>query len=110
MRIGGGGATKGTVPTDVLAAALICGSTCSVCKDPVTQVPLAFPSHRCLEAPERRTPHFCGTFSGCRCPEGQLLQDGRCVALRDCRCALPSGNATLQFLPGDDVSMDCNAW
>ncbi|XP_033639593.1 uncharacterized protein LOC117300041 isoform X3 [Asterias rubens] len=25
---------------------------------------------------------------GCRCPEGLLLQDGQCVAIKDCRCLL----------------------
>ncbi|XP_061570036.1 SCO-spondin [Cololabis saira] len=46
--------------------------------------------------------------SGCRCPEGQLLQDSRCVPVAECRCGLPSGNGTLQFQPKEEVTVDCN--
>uniref|UniRef100_A0A8C4ZJ04 SCO-spondin n=1 Tax=Gadus morhua TaxID=8049 RepID=A0A8C4ZJ04_GADMO len=46
--------------------------------------------------------------SGCRCPEGQLLQDGECVPLADCRCGLPSGNGSLEFNPGENATLDCN--
>lgn len=49
-------------------------------------------------------------FSGCRCPKGQLLQDGRCVPLEECRCGIPSGNGTLEFRPKDEVTVDCNTW
>lgn len=49
-------------------------------------------------------------FSGCRCPEGQLLQDGLCVSLAECRCGIPSGNGTLEFLPKEELSVDCNTW
>lgn len=48
--------------------------------------------------------------SGCRCPEGQLLQDGRCVPVTECRCGIPSGNGTLEFLPEEEFTVDCNAW
>ncbi|KAM6977691.1 SCO-spondin [Aplochiton taeniatus] len=46
--------------------------------------------------------------SGCRCPEGWLLQDGRCVPLSECRCGIPAGNGTLEFSPGENVTLDCN--
>ncbi|AWP20966.1 putative SCO-spondin-like [Scophthalmus maximus] len=46
--------------------------------------------------------------AGCRCPKGQLLQDGRCVPLEECRCGIPSGNGTLEFRPKDEVTVDCN--
>ncbi|KAM9839429.1 LOW QUALITY PROTEIN: SCO-spondin [Aulostomus maculatus] len=45
---------------------------------------------------------------GCRCPEGQLLQDGQCVPVTECRCGIPSGNGTLEFRPKEEFSMDCN--
>uniref|UniRef100_A0A3P8NP04 SCO-spondin n=1 Tax=Astatotilapia calliptera TaxID=8154 RepID=A0A3P8NP04_ASTCA len=45
---------------------------------------------------------------GCRCPEGQLLQDGRCVPVTECRCGIPSGNGTLEFLPEEEFTVDCN--
>lgn len=49
-------------------------------------------------------------FSGCRCPEGQLLQDGHCVSVTECRCGIPSGNGTLEFSPKEELSIDCNTW
>lgn len=48
--------------------------------------------------------------SGCRCPEGQLLQDGRCVPVTECRCGIPSGNGTLEFIPQEELTVDCNTW
>uniref|UniRef100_A0A3P8RX36 SCO-spondin n=1 Tax=Amphiprion percula TaxID=161767 RepID=A0A3P8RX36_AMPPE len=45
---------------------------------------------------------------GCRCPEGQLLQDSRCVPVAECRCGIPSGNGTLEFIPEEELTMDCN--
>uniref|UniRef100_A0A667YJF4 SCO-spondin n=1 Tax=Myripristis murdjan TaxID=586833 RepID=A0A667YJF4_9TELE len=45
---------------------------------------------------------------GCRCPEGQLSQDGHCVPVTECRCGVPSGNGTLEFSPGENLTMDCN--
>uniref|UniRef100_A0A8C9YCU5 SCO-spondin n=1 Tax=Sander lucioperca TaxID=283035 RepID=A0A8C9YCU5_SANLU len=45
---------------------------------------------------------------GCRCPEGQLLQDGHCVSVTECRCGIPSGNGTLEFMPKEEFSLDCN--
>lgn len=53
---------------------------------------------------------FILNFLGCRCPGGQLLQDGHCVSVTECRCGIPSGNGTLEFLPKDELSMDCNTW
>lgn len=49
-------------------------------------------------------------FSGCRCPKGQLLQDGLCVPVTECRCGIPSGNGTLEFDPKEEISIDCNTW
>ncbi|XP_029005418.1 SCO-spondin [Betta splendens] len=46
--------------------------------------------------------------SGCRCLEGQLLQDGHCVPVAKCRCGIPSGNGTLEILPKVEVTVDCN--
>ncbi|XP_029943604.1 SCO-spondin, partial [Salarias fasciatus] len=46
--------------------------------------------------------------AGCRCPDGQLLQDGRCVPVAECRCGIPSGNGTLEFRPGEELAVDCN--
>ncbi|CAG5895700.1 unnamed protein product [Menidia menidia] len=47
--------------------------------------------------------------SGCRCPGGQLLQDGLCVPLTECRCGVPSGNGTREFSPGEELLADCNS-
>uniref|UniRef100_A0A8C7WLU6 SCO-spondin n=1 Tax=Oryzias sinensis TaxID=183150 RepID=A0A8C7WLU6_9TELE len=49
-----------------------------------------------------------GCHSGCRCPEGQLLQDGHCVPVAECRCGIPSGNGTLEFSPMEETTVDCN--
>ncbi|XP_069066851.1 SCO-spondin-like [Pleurodeles waltl] len=46
--------------------------------------------------------------TGCRCPEGWLLQDKKCVPIADCRCGLPTGNATKEYLPGEMATVDCN--
>ncbi|XP_075444784.1 SCO-spondin-like [Ascaphus truei] len=46
--------------------------------------------------------------TGCRCPEGWLLQDKKCVPISDCRCGLPTANITLEFDAGDTVRVECN--
>uniref|UniRef100_A0A3Q3NA32 SCO-spondin n=1 Tax=Mastacembelus armatus TaxID=205130 RepID=A0A3Q3NA32_9TELE len=46
--------------------------------------------------------------SGCRCPKGQLLQDGHCVPVTECRCGIPTGNGTLELMPKEELTMDCN--
>ncbi|KAM9774698.1 SCO-spondin [Syngnathus typhle] len=46
--------------------------------------------------------------SGCRCPEGQLLQDTQCVPVAECRCGIPSGNGTLEFMTNEELVVDCN--
>uniref|UniRef100_A0A3Q3AAE4 SCO-spondin n=1 Tax=Kryptolebias marmoratus TaxID=37003 RepID=A0A3Q3AAE4_KRYMA len=46
--------------------------------------------------------------SGCRCPEGQLLQDSHCVPVKECRCGIPSSNGTLDFKPKEEVVIECN--
>ncbi|XP_062336365.1 SCO-spondin [Osmerus eperlanus] len=46
--------------------------------------------------------------SGCRCPDGSLLQDGFCVPASQCRCGVPAGNGTLEIPPGETVTQDCN--
>ncbi|KAK2858572.1 hypothetical protein Q5P01_003192 [Channa striata] len=45
---------------------------------------------------------------GCRCPQGQLLQDGHCVPVTECRCGVPSGNGTLEFISTEELPVDCN--
>nr|XP_032822651.1 SCO-spondin-like [Petromyzon marinus] len=45
---------------------------------------------------------------GCRCPEGWLLQDRACVPVAQCRCGLPSPNASQEYRPGEVVRVDCN--
>ncbi|KAF3703311.1 SCO-spondin Precursor [Channa argus] len=45
---------------------------------------------------------------GCRCPKGQLLQDGHCVPVTECRCGIPSGNGTLEFISKEELTTDCN--
>ncbi|XP_060137056.1 SCO-spondin-like [Zootoca vivipara] len=45
---------------------------------------------------------------GCRCPDGQLLQDGVCVPIPACRCGLPTANITLEVMPGQTVELDCH--
>ncbi|CAH2281689.1 SCO-spondin [Pelobates cultripes] len=46
--------------------------------------------------------------TGCRCPEGWLLQDRKCVPVSDCRCGLPTANAAIEYNPGDTVFVECN--
>ncbi|XP_036410900.1 SCO-spondin [Megalops cyprinoides] len=54
---------------------------------------------QCLQGP---------CHQGCRCPDGWLLQDGGCVHVSACRCGIPVENGTLEILPGNNVTMDCN--
>lgn len=108
------------VPTSVLAAALTYGSMCSVSKEPVTRVTmdnifLILDFHYVKFIVSLCFFTFPSLFlvfvsSGCRCPEGQLLQDGRCVPVTECRCGIPSGNGTLEFLPEEEFTVDCNTW
>ncbi|CAK7295104.1 SSPO [Vulpes lagopus] len=44
---------------------------------------------------------------GCRCPPGQLIQDGHCVPIASCRCGLPSPNASWVVAPAKVVQLDC---
>uniref|UniRef100_A0A2I3GQ68 SCO-spondin n=1 Tax=Nomascus leucogenys TaxID=61853 RepID=A0A2I3GQ68_NOMLE len=53
---------------------------------------------QCLQGPCR---------PGCRCPPGQLVQDGRCVPISSCRCGLPSANASWELAPAQVVQLDC---
>ncbi|GAB1290783.1 SCO-spondin [Apodemus speciosus] len=71
-----------TVPTGALAAALTSGMVFSVYRDPAAQ--------------------------GCRCPPGQLVQDGHCVPISSCRCGLPSANASWELAPTQVVQLDCH--
>lgn len=45
---------------------------------------------------------------GCRCPPGQLVQDGHCVPISSCRCGLPSANASWELAPTQVVQLDCH--
>ncbi|XP_074051346.1 SCO-spondin-like [Macrotis lagotis] len=45
---------------------------------------------------------------GCRCPPGQLLQDGHCVPISSCPCDLPSSNATWKLPPTGELQLDCH--
>ncbi|XP_074919520.1 SCO-spondin-like [Chelonoidis abingdonii] len=45
---------------------------------------------------------------GCRCPEGQLLQDGVCVPVLACRCGLPTANGTRELWQGQAAELDCH--
>uniref|UniRef100_A0A1A8AMI2 Subcommissural organ spondin n=6 Tax=Nothobranchius TaxID=28779 RepID=A0A1A8AMI2_NOTFU len=45
---------------------------------------------------------------GCRCPDGQLLQDNHCVPVTECRCGIPSNNRTLELNPKGQLVDDCN--
>ncbi|TSK16074.1 SCO-spondin [Bagarius yarrelli] len=45
---------------------------------------------------------------GCRCPDGWLLQDRQCVRVPACRCGLPIENGTLEIMPGQNVTVECN--
>lgn len=47
---------------------------------------------------------------GCRCPPGQLVQDGHCVPISSCRCGLPSANASRELAPAEVVQLDCQNW
>lgn len=47
---------------------------------------------------------------GCRCPPGQLVQDGHCVPISSCRCGLPSANASWELAPAQVVQLDCHNW
>ncbi|XP_053349644.1 SCO-spondin [Clarias gariepinus] len=49
-----------------------------------------------------------GCHQGCRCPDGLLLQDRECVKVSACRCGLPTENGTLEFTPGQNVTVECN--
>ncbi|XP_069932953.1 SCO-spondin [Oryctolagus cuniculus] len=53
---------------------------------------------QCLQGPCR---------PGCRCPPGQLVQDGHCVPISSCRCGLPSANASRELVPAEVVQLDC---
>ncbi|XP_039109837.1 SCO-spondin-like [Hyaena hyaena] len=53
---------------------------------------------QCLQGPCR---------PGCRCPPGQLVQDGHCVPISSCRCGLPSPNASWVVAPAEVVQLDC---
>ncbi|XP_070582937.1 LOW QUALITY PROTEIN: SCO-spondin-like [Erythrolamprus reginae] len=45
---------------------------------------------------------------GCRCPDGQLWQDGSCVPIPDCRCGLVGTNGSTEVLPSQSVELDCH--
>ncbi|KAF3819473.1 hypothetical protein GH733_013623, partial [Mirounga leonina] len=44
---------------------------------------------------------------GCRCPPGQLIQDGHCVPISSCCCGLPSPNASWVVAPAEVAQLDC---
>ncbi|XP_068091514.1 SCO-spondin-like isoform X2 [Hyperolius riggenbachi] len=46
--------------------------------------------------------------TGCRCPEGWLLQDKLCVPVTECRCGLPTTNSTIEYEPGAALRIGCN--
>ncbi|KAM9306065.1 SCO-spondin-like, partial [Gastrophryne carolinensis] len=46
--------------------------------------------------------------TGCRCPEGWLLQDKKCVPMADCRCGQPTANGSAEYEPGAAVRIGCN--
>ncbi|KAM6201811.1 SCO-spondin-like [Rhynchocyon petersi] len=52
----------------------------------------------CLQGPCR---------PGCRCPAGQLVQDGHCVPISACRCSLPGHNASQELSPFEVLQLDC---
>ncbi|XP_069861108.1 von Willebrand factor [Dipodomys merriami] len=57
----------------------------------------------CHGLPVRETcPEMC--VDGCSCPEGQLLDEGRCVQPAQCSCV----HAGKRYPPGSSVSQDCN--
>ncbi|XP_074841635.1 SCO-spondin-like [Carettochelys insculpta] len=45
---------------------------------------------------------------GCRCPAGQLLQDGGCVPVSSCRCGLPTANGSRELWPGQAAALECH--
>ncbi|XP_068790174.1 SCO-spondin-like [Struthio camelus] len=49
-----------------------------------------------------------GCKPGCRCPEGQLLQDGACVPVAECRCGLPGANGTQEVWPEQTAEVECH--
>ncbi|XP_037691794.1 SCO-spondin-like [Choloepus didactylus] len=53
---------------------------------------------QCLQGPCR---------PGCRCPPGQLLQDGHCVPISSCRCGLPRHNASWELAPAEVLQLGC---
>ncbi|KAM4684567.1 LOW QUALITY PROTEIN: SCO-spondin-like [Amazona ochrocephala] len=58
-----------------------------------------WPHAECLEGP---------CEPGCRCPPGQLLQDGLCVPVAQCRCGLPTANGTQELWPGQVAEHGCH--
>ncbi|OXB67130.1 UNVERIFIED_CONTAM: hypothetical protein H355_014454 [Colinus virginianus] len=50
-------------------------------------------------------PDIC---QGCRCPQGQLLQDGLCVPTAQCRCGLSGDNGTQELWPGQEATIECH--
>ncbi|XP_053409722.1 SCO-spondin-like [Nycticebus coucang] len=75
-----------TVPT------LDCANQCPLsCADLWDRV-------QCLQGP---------CHPGCRCPPGQLVQDGHCVPISSCRCGLPSANASWELAPTEMLQLDC---
>ncbi|XP_056190274.1 LOW QUALITY PROTEIN: SCO-spondin-like [Falco biarmicus] len=46
---------------------------------------------------------------GCRCPPGQLLQDGACVPITECRCGLPGTNSSRELQPGQAAALECHS-
>ncbi|XP_048069099.1 SCO-spondin [Ursus arctos] len=77
---------RDTVPT--LDCANRCPRSCADLWDRV----------QCLQGPCR---------PGCRCPPGQLIQDGHCVPISSCRCGLPSPNASWVVAPAEVAQLDC---
>ncbi|XP_072186520.1 SCO-spondin [Excalfactoria chinensis] len=49
-----------------------------------------------------------GCKPGCRCPQGQLLQDGLCVPTAQCRCGLSRDNGTQELWPGQEATIECH--
>lgn len=43
---------------------------------------------------------------GCFCPEGMLLEAGKCVPKQECPCRLRNKS----FPPGRVINKDCNTW
>ena len=61
----------------------------------------------------RPSPESCSSsppaLPGCRCPPGQLVQDGRRVPMSSCRCGLPSPSASWVLAPAEGAGLDCRA-